>query len=593
MADNVQTEQVTTPDLTWRTDEIGGIHYSAGKINLGADNTDDGFVSTSNPLPVDLRTDNVGGIEIVQDTAADLNVTAIVSQINGNIDSNNSTSTPLAGDAVYTGTSTEITNYANISVSIIADQDSATDGLEIQQSQDNTNWDFVDYYTIPADSGKVFTIQPVARYLRVVYTNGSSAQSSFRLQTILKSVRIKPSSHRIADSIIDDDDAELVKAVLSGENPSGSFINFGATAGGNFKVSIEEVNGTSNLASETGGNLDTIAGDTTSIDGKITACNTGAVTVAASALPSGAATAANQTSANTKLDSIISGQLPDGHNVTIDNGAGGSAVNIQDGGNSITIDNAALTELGNAINSNRVDINIANSGVTVPISASALPLPSGAATAANQSTGNSSLSSIDGKITTCNTGSIAGTVTANAGTNLNTSALALESGGNLATVAGAVSGSEMQVDVVASLPAGTNNIGDVDVVTQPARDNATDTITASLDTAAIMNDTTALTPKFAVIDAASSGDNTLVAAVAAKKIRVLSLFLVAAGDVLARFESGAAGTALTGQMDLTANSGFTLPFNPVGWFETGSNTLLNLELDGAVSCDGCLVYVEV
>jgi len=37
-----------------------------------------------------------------------------------------------------------------------------------------------------------------------------------------------------------------------------------------------------------------IAGDTTSIDGKITACNTGAVVVSSSALPTGAATSANQ-----------------------------------------------------------------------------------------------------------------------------------------------------------------------------------------------------------------------------------------------------------------------------------------------------------
>lgn len=40
------------------------------------------------------------------------------------------------------------------------------------------------------------------------------------------------------------------------------------------------------------------------------------------------------------------------------------------------------------------------------------------------------------------------TVTANSGTNLNTSALALESGGNLASLASCVSGSEIQVDVV-------------------------------------------------------------------------------------------------------------------------------------------------
>jgi len=41
---------------------------------------------------------------------------------------------------------------------------------------------------------------------------------------------------------------------------------------------------------------------------------------------------------------------------------------------------------------------------TQPVSASALPLPTGAATSANQATGNSSLSSIDGKITVMNSG---------------------------------------------------------------------------------------------------------------------------------------------------------------------------------------------
>lgn len=163
---------------------------------------------------------------------------------------------------------------------------------------------------------------------------------------------------------------------------------------------------------------------------------------------------------------------------------------------------------------------------------------------------------------------------------------------------------EVQVDIVGSLPAGTNaigklsansgvDIGDVDVTSQPARDRLTDNIGVAIQTDVILSDTTALTPKFAVIDHATSGDNTIVSAVASKKIRVLACFLVASGSVNARFESGASGTALTGQMNLTTNSGFVLPFNPVGWFETASNTLLNLELSGAVSVDGSIVYVEV
>jgi hypothetical protein len=100
--------------------------------------------------------------------------------------------------------------------------------------------------------------------------------------------------------------------------------------------------------------------------------------------------------------------------------------------------------------------------------------------------------------------------------------------------------------------------------------------------------------KRAKIDGASSGDNTLVAAVTGKKIRVLALSATMTGTaVTIRFESGAGGTALTGQMGPTAGQTITLPFNPVGWFETAAATLLNMELSGAQSVDGVLVYIEV
>lgn len=62
---------------------------------------------------------------------------------------------------------------------------------------------------------------------------------------------------------------------------------------------------------------------------------------------------------------------------------------------------------------------------------SSMPLPSGAATSALQTAGNNILTTIDA---------------------------------DTSSLAGAVSGSELQVDVVASLPAGSNNIGDVDVL---------------------------------------------------------------------------------------------------------------------------------
>lgn len=155
-----------------------------------------------------------------------------------------------------------------------------------------------------------------------------------------------------------------------------------------------------------------------------------------------------------------------------------------------------------------------------------------------------------------------------------------------------------------ALPAGANaigklaansgvDIGDVDVTSIAAGTNLIGKVYAKEGTDLIYDGTTALTPKFAVIDVASSGDNTILAAVASKKIRVLSLYLVASAAVTVRFESGAGGTALSGQLQLTANGGFVLPYNPLGWFETASNTLLNLELSGATSVDGGFVYIEV
>jgi cell wall-associated NlpC family hydrolase len=134
----------------------------------------------------------------------------------------------------------------------------------------------------------------------------------------------------------------------------------------------------------------------------------------------------------------------------------------------------------------------------------------------------------------------------------------------------------------------------VSQASQPARVATTDTITAKIATDSLHNGTTALTPKFAAISASSNGNNTVVAAVTSKKIRVLAWNLMGAGAVNAKWQSGASGTDLTGLYYVAAaGGGISVPFNPLGWFETASGTLLNLNLSGAVAVGGNLVYVEV
>ncbi|MCF6327574.1 MAG: hypothetical protein L3J21_09830 [Devosiaceae bacterium] len=97
--------------------------------------------------------------------------------------------------------------------------------------------------------------------------------------------------------------------------------------------------------------------------------------------------------------------------------------------------------------------------------------------------------------------------------------------------------------------------------------------------------------QYAVIDASTSF-NQIVAGKSGVKYRVISCLLVAAGDVIVRFESGNGGDAMTGQMQLGNNTGFSLNENASGWFETNKGDGLFLELNAAVSVQGCLTYIQ-
>lgn len=282
--------------------------------------------------------------------------------------------------------------------------------------------------------------------------------------------------------------------------------------------------------------------------------------------------------------------LPDATEIATDDA--GAAGHVQIVKLAIAADGSATVLPGDATDGLLVNLG-ANNDVTV----------AGVASAANQATEIASLSVLDDwdetdrakvNVIAGQAGVAAGTGAVGASVQRVTLASDDPAVASLGTLDNAIAGNEMQVDVVGALPAGANNIGDVDVVSIPARARTTDTISAAIATDAIMQGTTVRTPAFAIIDAAASGDNTLLAAQgASNKIRVHQLFLVAGGTVTVRFESGAGGTALTGQQALVANTGFVLPFSPIGWFETAANTLLNLELSAAVSVDGSFAYTVV
>lgn len=162
------------------------------------------------------------------------------------------------------------------------------------------------------------------------------------------------------------------------------------------------------------------------------------------------------------------------------------------------------------------------------------------------------------------------------------------------TNSGNKSASTLRVVLATDQPALTNKLlVTPDAVAIPAGTALIGLVSAGLDVSNLYNGATALVPKYAKIAASSSGANTLVAAVNPKKIRVLAYTFIANGTVNVKFQSGAAGTDLTGLKYCVANMGLVAPFNPAGWFETASNTLLNLDLSAAIAVGGELVYVEI
>ena len=158
----------------------------------------------TNALPA--GTNLIGKVGIDQTTPGTTN--AVVVTANGVISTANSSAAALGISGVFTGTSEDATEYADIRVSVFSDQASATDGLQIQQSSNGTNWDIIDSYSIPASTGKNFSIGVSSKFFRIVYTNGGVAQTAFRLQAKLQKTYTKSSSVRPQDARTNDNDME-------------------------------------------------------------------------------------------------------------------------------------------------------------------------------------------------------------------------------------------------------------------------------------------------------------------------------------------------------------------------------------------------
>ena len=90
-----------------------------------------------------------------------------------------------------------------------------------------------------------------------------------------------------------------------------------------------------------------------------------------------------------------------------------------------------------------------------------------------------------------------------------------------------------------------------------------------------------------------SGANTLIAAVAGRRIRVLSMAMSAAAAVNCKFQSSTT-TDITGLIYFTTGElNVVLPHNPFGWFQTVAGELLGCDLSGAQVVTMQFTYVLI
>lgn len=156
-------------------------------------------------------------------------------------DASNSTSVALLAGATFTGAWLEALQYSTLAIVLKSDQAGT---LLIEYSHDGVT--VVDTESIPVNpvDGKLFTFGCKSRYMRVSYTNGATAQTSFQLHSVFHWNSIKPSSHTANDVIVDADDCELMKSILTGKAPDNTYKNVQVTNGGNLKTAIQEFDAT-------------------------------------------------------------------------------------------------------------------------------------------------------------------------------------------------------------------------------------------------------------------------------------------------------------------------------------------------------------
>ncbi len=156
-----------------------------------------------------------------------------------------STTTPLAIDGVFDSEIVSTEGWNTISVVAKSDVNSANNGIKFQFYADalGTRLLIERQFTYGASpDGAFFQIpcNPQGPYVKITYTNGSTAQATFELQTFLIVQAPPPDAIAISDTITGNNSAQIVKANVVGLQENGIYANVGLSNSASSKVAIAD-----------------------------------------------------------------------------------------------------------------------------------------------------------------------------------------------------------------------------------------------------------------------------------------------------------------------------------------------------------------
>ena len=318
----------------------------------------------------------------------------------GTLLAGNSTTQPLLASGVFVGVPQSTLNAAQVLLFVFSDADSATGGLSCQWSSDAANWDDVSQkFSVQASFNRTIPLAVRAQYFRVVYTNGAAPQSVFRLAVIMQSGAAGP-TRGLGLFLNEDNVGALARSVLAARDPLSPPDNSGTNqirnlTMNNASASIRALHtdvidraarllGTialpANASQESGGNLAAILA-------KLSADPATQATLAAvlAKLDVALSTRASETT----LAAILAG-LSAALDVSLSSRASEATLTTR-------ASDAGISAIFGRLGDGTQTTQVTNFPATQPVSAAALPLPTGASTGALQTTGNTSLASIDAK----------------------------------------------------------------------------------------------------------------------------------------------------------------------------------------------------